>query len=84
MTLMQAIVSCLSEEAKKYIRGMRNWWCLKDTLSMSMLSMLRPIRLNCPFGVTEKVLNIDLAGEELWMVSELQIPVYHTEDGMFF
>jgi hypothetical protein len=29
------------------------------------------------------VLDIDLASEELWSPSELQIPIYHTEDGMF-
>lgn len=33
---------------------------------------------------TNKVINEDLAGEELWKASELEIPVYHTEDGEFF
>ncbi len=31
---------------------------------------------------TDKVINEDLNGEELWTSEGLQIPVYHTEDGM--
>ena len=32
-------------------------------------------------GVSEKVCNVDLEGEELWATADLAIPVYHTENG---
>jgi len=31
---------------------------------------------------TDKVINEDLNGKELWTSEELQTPVYHTKDGM--
>ena len=32
---------------------------------------------------TEKLIEEDLEGEELWVAEDLKVPVYNTEDGAF-
>jgi fatty acid synthase subunit alpha, fungi type len=56
----------------------------KIVFSMRFLVVNVPDHSDYLVGATEKAFNIDLAGEELWEASELQIPVFHTEDGTFF
>jgi hypothetical protein len=34
-------------------------------------------------GATEKLIEEDLEGEELWSAKDIKIPVYNTEDGAF-
>jgi fatty acid synthase subunit alpha, fungi type/fatty acid synthase subunit beta, fungi type len=55
----------------------------KTVFSTRFLLVNVPYHSDYLIGATDKVLDIDLAGEELWSPSELQIPVYHTEDGAF-
>lgn len=53
----------------------------KAVFSVRFLTVGVPYHSQYLEGVTEKVTEIDLEGEELWEPEDLEIPVYHTENG---
>lgn len=53
----------------------------KVVFSMRFLVVNVPYHSDYLLGVTDKVFEVDLKGEELWKVEDLDIPVYHTGDG---
>lgn len=55
----------------------------KPVFSMRFLMINVPYHSHYLSGATDKMLQLDLAGEELWTPEQLAIPVYHTEDGEF-
>ena len=54
----------------------------KPVFSVRFLVVGVPYHSDYLAGAAEKVCETDLAGEELWNVEQLRIPVFHTEDGM--
>lgn len=53
----------------------------KAVFSVRFLTVGVPYHSSYLDGVTEKVFETDLQGQELWTPADLAIPVYHTEDG---
>ncbi|KAK0450204.1 fatty acid synthase [Armillaria borealis] len=53
----------------------------KPAFNIRFLAVGVPYHSDYLKGATEKVLVEDLAGEELWTVEDLKVPVFNTEDG---
>lgn len=55
----------------------------KPVFSVRFLVVNVPYHSSYLAGQTEKMTDEDLKGEELWKTSDLAIPVYHTETGIY-